>query len=521
MAANDPNSPRQKMINLMYLVFIAMLALNVSNEVLDGFELVEESLLRSVKASSDKNNLVFNDLETYHTANSKKTEEFFAKAEQVKQTSDTLFNYIQDLKVRIVRKGDGKDGNPEKLEHPDDLNASFEVMFERGKNEAKNLKNKVDSYRTYVSSLVTDSIKRHIIESNLSTEPSKKAKENNQTWEESMFSNMPMAAAVTLLTKMQNDVRDAEGEILSELLRNIDVGDFRVNKIEALVIPQSQVVMRGGSYSADIVLSAIDSTKRPRIFVNGKDLPEGANGKYIVGTGSTGTFPVQGYIEMARGDGSTGRYDFSSQYYVQEQSATIESTLMNVLYAGYKNPINIAVPGVTSQNVKATMTNGSLTENGNGWIAVPSKIGTDAVFSVVAKTADGRTQEVAKKTFRVRALPDPSPYIEYKDAGGNPVRFQKSGRLAKSALQNVNELKAAIDDGILNIEFQVVSFSMRAFDSMGSSILIASDGPRFSQRQKEMISSLQRGKALYVTEVIAKGPDGRERKISLLEIILN
>ncbi len=521
MATNQPTSPRQKMINLMYLVFIAMMALNVSSEVLDGFELVEESLLRSVKSSTTRNDLIFQDMEDYHASNPEKTKGFYERAQEVKMKSDSLFNYIQDLKVRIVKNADGENGNPEQLEHPDDLNASFEVMFERGKNDAKKLRESLNSYRNFVISYVPDSAKKHIIESNLSTEPSKKAKENKLSWEESMFDKMPMAAAVTLMTKMQNDIRYAEGEVLSDLLKNVDIKDYRVNKIEAHVIPTSQIIMRGSNYTADIILSAQDTTQRPRVFVNGKFLPDELNGHFTVGTGSVGSFPVTGHIEVNDGSGSTMRRDFSTNYFVIEQSATVAPTLMNVLYAGYKNPIKIGLAGVPSQNVSATMTNGSLTPSGGDmWVAVPSKVGTDAVITTTAKMGDGRPISI-NTTFRVVQLPDPSPYIAYNDANGNPTRFKKSGRLSKATLLNADVLKAAIDDGLLNIEFSVIRFETITFDQFGNTMKDSSDGPRFSARQKERIRDLARGKIILIRGVIAKGPDGIEREIGLLEITVN
>jgi gliding motility-associated protein GldM len=203
MAVNSPNSPRQKMINLMYLVFIGMLALNVSTEVLDGFELVEESLLRSAKTATQRNDMVFEDLRNYYITNEDKTREWYEKGKQVKERSDSLFSYAQDLKNRIVIKADGKNGDPEHLKHPDDLNAAYEVMFERGKNDGARLKSQIDSYREYIATLVTNPSIKNIIESNLSTAPSARAKENKQNWEESMFWQMPVAGAITLLTKLQ------------------------------------------------------------------------------------------------------------------------------------------------------------------------------------------------------------------------------------------------------------------------------------------------------------------------------
>ena len=519
MASNSPNSPRQKMINLMYLVFIAMLALNVSSEVLDGFELVRDSLTRTTKTSSVRNLHTFADLEAYHEINPGKTKESYEKAIAVKILSDSLYNFIEEKKIEIVHKADGKDADLENLEHPDDLNAAFEVMIAPGKKGGEELKEKVESYREFIIGLLKDPNQQEIIRDNLSTTPSKKAKENKQSWEESLFWQMPLTAAITIMTKLQSDIRYAEGEALTTLLKEVDVGDFRVNDIRAYVIPKSQTIVRGSTYSANIVLSAVDSTQTPKYFVNGKYLNDNDEGMFQVNPGSTGTFPVEGYIELNR-SGVSVPYKFSSEYYVVEPSATIFPTLMNVLYAGYDNPIEIAVPGVAGQHVSATMSNGTLTPKGAGvWIARPSKIGTDAVITVSADMG-GRRQVMANRNYRVRALPDPTPFIEYKDEQGNTKRF-KGGKLPKSILLDTEVLRAAIDDGLLNVDFSVVRFETLFFDSYGNAITVGSDGSRFSSGQKDKIRALSRGKTFFIRNVIARGPDGGERSINVIEITVN
>ena len=308
--------------------------------------------------------------------------------------------------------------------------------------------------------------------------------------------------------------------MLSILLNSVDVGDYRVNQITAQVIPESQIVMRGSQYRANIVLSAVDSTKRPAIYVNGKELPAEDNGLFTVNTGSVGTFPVKGYIEMPNSDGSLMRREFESEYFVTEPTATVAPTLMNVLYAGIANPMRIAVPGVPSGNVTATMTNGTLTRQGDSWEARPSKVGTDAVITVHARMADGRSVEMAKTSFRVRALPDPLPYIEYKDANGNTRKF-RGGRIAKRDLVAADGILAAIDDDLLNVEYTVLRFELTFFDSMGNAIPEVAEGTNFSQRQKNYIRNLSRGKRFYITRVVAKGPDGIERTIPTIEVIVN
>ncbi|MCD8193838.1 MAG: gliding motility protein GldM [Tannerellaceae bacterium] len=518
--SNNPNSPRQRMINLMYLVFIAMMALNVSSEVLDGFGLVEDSLQTTISNSSRRNEIVAGELDAYYQSNPGKVQEWYTKGREVKLASDELYDYIQDLKVKIVKAADGKDGDVDNINHKDDLEAASRVMLAPISGEGKNLRERIDSYREMLAEMVQDSAKTRILEASLSTTAPHKAGLNIRTWETALFENMPVAAAVTLLTKLQSDVRYAEGEVLSNLLSSVDVGDYRVNQITAQVIPQSQIVMRGSQYKANIVLSAVDSTKRPAIFVNGKQLSDEDHGMFSVTTGVTGTFPVKGYIEMPGSDGSIMRREFESEYYVTEPSATVAPTLMNVLYAGIDNPIRIAVPGVPSGNVTATMTNGTLTRNGDLWIAKPSQVGTEAIVTVNARMADGRMVETARTSFRVRALPDPLPYIEYKDQNGNIRKF-KGGSIAKRSLVEADGILAAIDDDLLDVKYTVLRFELTFFDSMGNVIPEVSQGSQFTDRQKDYIRRLTRGKRFYVSRVVAKGPDGIERTIPPIEVIVN
>lgn len=192
--------------------------------------------------------------------------EWYDKGKQVKHASDSLYNYVQNLKERIAEIADGKDADVNKIEHKDDLEAASRIMLGPVTGEGKKLREAIDAYRTMMGEMVQDSAKTRILEASLSTTPPHKAGINTRTWEEALFENMPVAAAVTLLTKLQSDIRYAEGEVLNNLLNSVDIGDYRVNQMTAQVIPESQIVMRGGQYKANIVLSAVDSTKRPTVL---------------------------------------------------------------------------------------------------------------------------------------------------------------------------------------------------------------------------------------------------------------
>lgn len=171
--------------------------------------------------------------------------------------------------------------------------------------------------------------------------------------------------------------------------------------------------------------------------------------------------------------------------------------------------------------VQATMTNGTLTRNGDHWVAHPGKVGTEAEISVSAQI-EGHTQTVGSMKFRVRKLPDPSPYLPIKDGNGNTVHYKGSPkRISKGALMAADGIGAALDDDILNVSYSVVSFTTEFIDQMGNSIPELSDGARFSARQKEQFKRLKPGKSFLITNVKAKGPDGITRDISPMQVLLN
>jgi gliding motility-associated protein GldM len=303
-------------------------------------------------------------------------------------------------------------------------------------------------------------------------------------------------------------------------MQSVDRGDVRVNQLSAFVIPNSRNVMRGSSYEAQIVMAAIDTTRTPDIYVGGKLLEASKGGHYSVVTSREGIQTLEGYLEVSRPDGSSEQLPFSSNYFVSEPIATVSNTMMNVMYAGIENPLSISVPGIASSQISATMTNGTLTRKGNGWVAKPARVGEDAVIHVTA-TQGGRSMTVSQMTFRVRRLPDPTPYLIYKDASGNAQHYRGGAPISKNALLAAGGLRAAIDDGLLNVEFTVKSFRLDIFDSMGNDIPEDSQTAQFSERQLTALRRLQKGKKFFITRVKAIGPDGIERTLSPIEVIVN
>ena len=236
---------------------------------------------------------------------------------------------------------------------------------------------------------------------------------------------------------------------------------------------------------------------------------------YEIITGRTGDFNLTGYITMLNGNGETIRRDFNQKYTVVDPSATVSADLMNVLYAGFNNPISISIPGVPLNKVSATMTGGTLQPVGPGkYIARPSAVGKDITINVMSLQS-GNAKTMGQYTFHVRKLPDPTPYIQIGDN-----RF-RTGGLAKASLMNINGIKAAIDDGLLDIPFKVLGFETVFYDNMGNAVPMVSNGDSFSQRQRETFRTLSRNRRFYITRITAIGPDGIKRSLpSAMEIIV-
>ncbi len=509
-----PISPRQRMINLMYVVLMAMLAMNVSTEVLEGFSIVEEGLVRSTDNATKENQGIYSDFETQMKSNPQKTKAWYDKAQEVKQKSDELYRFADELKTAIVKEADGEDGDVYNIVNKEDLEAASQVMLSPYTGKGSKLQKMIEDYRTLMGGLLEDERLKNIIDSNLSTEVSAKAKALGKNWQEYMFEQMPVAAAVTLLSKLQNDVRYAEGEVLHTLISQVDVKDIRVNKLNAFVIPNAQTIVRGDKFSAQIVMAAVDTTQVPEVYIGGRQV-ELRNNTYDFIVGKTGDFTLSGYMTMKDGSGEVIRRDFSQKYTVVDPSATVSADLMNVLYAGYNNPMSVSIPGVPLNKVQATMSGGTLQPVGPGkYIARPSAVGKDVTITV-SSTQTGKPQQMGQFTFHVRKLPDPTAYILVGD-----TRF-RGGGLAKGSLLGASGIRAAIDDGLLDIEFKVLGFEAVFFDNMGNAVPVVSNGAAFSERQKDTFRKLSRSKRFYISRISAVGPDGITRQLpASMEVIV-
>lgn len=319
----------------------------------------------------------------------------------------------------------------------------------------------------------------------------------------------------SLMEKVKRSLLD-EPRKGDEKKKDVKLVELNVSEMDAFVIPEKTTLYAGDRFNSHVVMAAVDSTQRPEIYVNGSRL-QAADGRYSFTAGGVGEHRFSGYILMKGKDGEEIRRNFSQKYTVLPvpNTATVAADLMNVLYAGYANPISISVPGVPANAISATMTGGSFVAKGNGhFVATPSAVGKDVTIHVTARDK-GQVRSLPPFVFHVRKLPDPTAYI----AMGTD-RF-KGGALSKGALMGATTIHAAIDDGLLDIPFKVLGFETVFFDNMGNAIPLASAGSNFSDRQREEFRKLSRNRRFYISHIKAVGPDGVTRKLpAAMEVIV-
>jgi gliding motility-associated protein GldM len=521
-------TPRQKMIGMMYLVLTALLAMNVSKDVLNAFILVDEGLTKTTHNFFQKNESLYDDFEAAYQLNKTKVADWKSKADEVRKMTQELYDLMQEDKKIIVRKGEGEDTPAitaedvllKEVKGKDNNNIPAEVMILNKK--GTELKEKIAQYREYLFSLVENKEDNASLiaslESGLNTEdpaPDIKKGEEQRSWEVEHFEHLPLAAVITMLSKMQSDIRNAESEIITYLLTQIDAGSFKFNKIDAVVISNSDYIFKGQEYKASVFLAAYDSTKQPEVVLeNGTKLEvKDGKGVYSAVGSSVGTRTWAGTIVLDNGDGTNViRRDFKKEYQVAEASAVISPTKMNVFYRGVKNPVSISVSGVPKEDLMAEISKGNIKRVGNDWEVFPGSgpEGEKVTVRVSAKI-DNVTRFMGSMEFRVKDVPDPVAEV----AG----RFQ--GSIGLGELSKAGGVKATLKNFDFDLDFVVTEFTVSAMLSGGFTKTEKSDGATYSKAQIDIISQLKNGQRVTFESIKAVGPDGKNRTLNSIVLKIN
>jgi len=520
---NCPETPRQKMINMMYLVLTALLALNVAAEVLESFRVVDASLVQTLNNVSRKNDQIYGAFDAAYIQNPAKVKEWKDKADLVRKKTSELTIKIKDIKEDLVMSTGGlplKDADPNYVFSPDepfivnskgdtivvrredDLNVPSEKMITQKKGE--DLKNSINEYRDFlISNLDEGSPLRESIRRQLDTsDPPRSLKEGaeKKTWESEHFESKPLIAVLTLLSKVQIDVQNAETNLISTLYSQIDAASFKFNRLGARILAKSTYVLEGDQFEAEIFLAAEDTTQQPEIFVGGTKLSmRDGMGVYKTTASKVGTFKWSGLIKYKNPEGNFVSYPFEGEYQVGRPTATISPTKMNVLYLGIANPISISVPGVASESLEVRISNGEIRKNGTDWTAIPAKLDGLAKNTTITVNAkiNGETRLMGSMPFRVKEVPPPLATI-----GG-----LNGGTIRKEDLMAEEGIFAELKDFDFDLKFRVIQFDVSFSGTYVKTT--SSKTNKFTDEQKGFFSKLTPGSLIYIDNISAKGDDGQ------------
>jgi gliding motility-associated protein GldM len=539
--AHGKETPRQKMIGMMYLVLTALLALNVSKEAVEAFKLVDESLNQTTKINVERNTQVYADFEQKAATNPVKAGPWRNKANEVKNRANEMYDYIQAIKLEIVRTAEGENteaiqGNlidVEQIHKIDENNVPSQILIGANMDgKAYDLHSALDDYREFLLGIIGNKNAKLVesIKKTLDTSDKTDPGGEKVSWEIHNFHTLPLIAVITILSKMQGDIRNTEGLTLNYLYSQIEANDFKFNKLEPTVIATSNYVMKGGEYSAEVFIAATDTTQKPQVLI-GKykevKLPDGSRtykmvgkyqilpvdkrgrGVYKVPASREGEKSWGGLIRIKAPSGDTISFPFKEKYMVAAPNVVVSLTAMNVFYVGVDNPVDISVPGVGSDKISARMTNGIIkkgrTKNFRGsWIVRPKTPGKPAQVRVSANI-NGKTISFPPLTYRVKRVPPPVAKVAGK----------KGGNISKAALAAQSVVLAEMENFDFDIKFRVTSFRM-SVTLKGFTYDEISKNNRLTPKMKGYIQQMRRNSKVIFEDIKAVGPDGVSRKLNSL-----
>jgi len=530
--------PRQKMIGMMYLVLTALLAMNVSKDILNAFVTVNSGLENTKNTFKGKNEDQYTRFSNQYAENKEKFGDGWAKAQKVQKLADELVTYIDDIKVKIIAgvqpeyteetaRGKNQFGidtilDLKYVKVKDNYLIPTQILVgsepanpKTDEYSAMDLISKLIVFKNELKTFVPkDSPIQISLEETYKFEERRAAGGNMENWPSWNFYGVPCAATITLLTKMQTDVRAFESDVVKYLFGSADELTYKFTGLAPAIIPNSNYVIAGDTFSAKVFLAAFDTTMSPEILlgegydsttkkITGEEIPINVvkgNGYIKIPTRSQGLFSYKGVINF-KGPKGMEQYPYSIDYQVAAPSTTISATAMNVFYIGVPNPVDISASGVPKDKISASVSGGSISKAKDGWV-VNVKTPGKAVVSVSAEI-DGNRQKMGSMEFRVKRIPTPIAEI-----GG-----KSSGAIPRGKLAGTSGIIAQMENFEFDVRVVVSSFKFVYTQANGLSKEIPVKGPKFSDQVRGILRQIKPGSRVTFEDIKATMPDGEQRKL--------
>jgi len=495
-----PKEPRQKMINLMYLVLTALLALNVSSEILNAFKTVNNSLMNANGIIETKNEGIFKSFE--RKLGDPKTAQLAAiwkpKADKAKGLAHNMFAYLEDLKLQLMKEA-GQEA-PGGAFKEDNLDAATRLIVEGPK--GKELLQKLTDYKAGLLSIdpAVNVEFKNTLPIDLST-PATNNQAGKKDWAYSYFHMTPTIAAITMLSKFENDVKNSESLVVDFCHRKVGEVQVVYDEFQAFAGTNSQYLMPGQELVITAGVGAFSKAAKPSVTVDGSGVGLNAEGvaEYKTTVGGPGTYTKTVNITYVKPDGSTATIPKKVEYTVGSPTgASVSADAVKVLYIGLDNPLTISGGSAGAEKTEANISNGNLKSLGGGkYIATVTTPGK----ATINVSVEGKSTPFE---FRVKRVPDPTAMVGQSGGGRMPANAFKAQQGVRA------DLKDFVFEGV---KFDVLSYVVYATGAgfAENAAYNQNGGPYFTADSKRIIDKCRPGSTVVIDEIRAKGPDGATR----------
>jgi gliding motility-associated protein GldM len=504
--AGGKETPRQRMIGILYLVLLGLIALNVPDSLLDSFK----NITRSLDASRGN---VTNSLKTTYTAfeatkvkeQPEKAGQLLAKAREASKIADELSSYIEELKAEMVKKGGGINPDIDDVSARESLDISSEVMI-NGK-KADVLKEKIQATKTKLLALLGKDAAGVNFSLNANDLPARPGYQQ-KSWQEAYFGEgIPLGASLTTLAKIQADNKNAENEVVKKLLGKVDEAQVTLNQFRAVAVAPSSYILSGQPYKAEIYLTAYDANSNPTITVGGSPIPTSNGvGTYTTTASGEGIRNWTGQLLVKQVDGPPKPYPISGSYMVAKPSAVVSPDKMNVLYIGVPNPVSVSAPGVPKESIRVSMSGGSISGSNGHYTATVNSLGIAKVTVMGEKGMVLGTSE-----FRVKRIPDPKAQFAGKSGGTTSA----------ANIRAQDRLFARLENFEFDAKFNVTRFSLLIAKPRQDVVILSTSGGELSGAMRSAMNTVSPGTTVVFKEIIAVGPDGSQRGLDPIVLLAN
>ncbi len=488
--AGGKMSPRQKMINLMYLVFIAMLAMNMSKEVLSAFGFMNAGIEENNATTSQKNTRAYASLASKANDQPDEYQELNNNALKIKALSDDFYSYLGNLKTEMENTvEDSKDY--QSMDKTDFLDTYF---FQGDKYTPKGdeFLAKIASYRNGMAAALGDNATlKSTVNRRFNTDEQTDKDGKKIPWLKYRYEGFPLIASIANITQMQSNIKNTEADILSSLLSGKLEEEVSLNNYEGIVSLKKSAYYVGEKVEGVVVLGRYDKGLKPdKVTLNGRNYSNIKDGQVVLDFNASklGDNPLKGSITFTQ-DGKPIDVPFNGTYTVipEPNDAVISADAMNVVYRGVDNPVSVSLPGVSNNNLNVTAKGGQIVKNGSGFIIKPGS-GSELTVNVSATLSSGKKVNSPKK-FRVKDIP-----AAMGMARGNfgVVKMPKSsiGRVA---------IGAGLPDFVFDLKLKVTKFTVK----VPGQLAVTVNGTSFNAAAKRVLSRARRGDQITIFDIEA------------------